>query len=61
VKWVEELIGRRQSLGANEMIGVAFAGFTAGAQKKAARFGVGLRDWKQLEAVIDFRREFWRG
>jgi hypothetical protein len=48
VKWVEELIGRRQSLGANEMIGVAFAGFTAGAQKKAARFGVGLRDWKQL-------------
>ena len=27
VKWVEELIGRRQSLGAQEMIGVASAGF----------------------------------
>jgi hypothetical protein len=48
VKWVEELIGRRQSLGAHEIIGVATAGFTDGAQKKAARFGVRLRDWKRL-------------
>lgn len=48
VKWVEELIGRRQSLGADEIIGVASAGFTTGAQKKAARFGIRLRDLEQL-------------
>lgn len=48
VKWVEELIGRRQSLGADEVTGVASAGFTAGAKKKAARFGVHLRDFQQL-------------
>lgn len=48
MKWVEELIGRRPSLGADEIIGVASAGFTAGARKKAARFGVRLRDFKQL-------------
>src|SRR5258708_3891153 len=36
VKWIEELIGRRKSLGAQEIIGVASAGFTEGAQKKAA-------------------------
>jgi hypothetical protein len=48
VKWIEELIGRRQSLGAQEIIAVASAGFTIGAQKKAARYGVRLRDLKQL-------------
>jgi hypothetical protein len=48
VKWIEELIGRRQSMGADEMIGVASAGFTTGAKKKAARFGVRLRHLKQL-------------
>src|SRR5580700_5888368 len=48
VKWIEELIGRRQSLGAQEIIGVASAGFTQGAQKKAVRYGVRLRDLKQL-------------
>jgi len=48
VKWIEELIGRRESLGAQEIIGVASAGFTQGAQKKAARYGVRLRDLKQL-------------
>src|ERR1039458_7329210 len=48
VKWIEELIGRRKSLGAQEIIGVASAGFTEGAQKKAARYGVRLRDLKQL-------------
>ena len=51
LKWVEELIGRRPSLGADEIIGVASAGFTAGARKKAARFGVRLRDFKQLSDV----------
>jgi hypothetical protein len=48
VKWVEELIGRRESLGAQEIIGVASAGFTEGAKKKAGRYGVRLRDLKQL-------------
>jgi hypothetical protein len=48
VKWIEELIGRRQSLGAHQIIGVASAGFTEGAQKKAARYDVRLRDLKQL-------------
>lgn len=48
VKWIEELIGRRQSLGAQEVIAVASAGFTAGARRKAARYGVLLRDLKQL-------------
>ncbi len=48
VKWIEELIGRRQSLGAEEIIAVASAGFTAGAKKKAARYGIRLRDLKQL-------------
>jgi hypothetical protein len=48
VKWIEELIGRRESLGAETIIGVASAGFTTGAQKKAARHGVLLRDLRQL-------------
>jgi hypothetical protein len=59
VKWVEELIGRRQSLGADEVIGVASAGFTAGAKKKAARFGVHLRDFQQLsdEEITNWGRQ----
>ena len=44
VKWIEELIGRRQSLCAQTIIGVASAGFTKGAQRKAARFGIPLYD-----------------
>ena len=48
VKWIEELIGRRQSLGANTIVAVASAGFTAGAQRKAARYGVLLRDLRRL-------------
>jgi hypothetical protein len=48
VKWVEELHGRRQSLGAQTIIAVASAGFTKGAQKKAARFEVLLRDLRKL-------------
>src|SRR5580700_6264455 len=39
VKWIEELIGRRQSLGADTIIAVASAGFTTGAKRKAARYG----------------------
>jgi Restriction endonuclease len=48
VKWIEELIGRRQSLGAQTVIAVASAGFTSGAQKKAARYGLLLRDLRRL-------------
>ena len=48
VKWIEELIGRRQSLGAQAIIAVASEGFTTGAKKKAARYGVLLRDLRQL-------------
>ena len=48
VKWVEELIGRRQSLQAEAIIAVASAGFTVGAQKKAIRHGVLLRDLRDL-------------
>ena len=48
VKWIEELIGRRQSLGAHTIVAVASAGFTAGAQRKAARYGVLLRDLRRL-------------
>jgi len=48
VKWVEELLGRRQSLKAETIIAVASAGFTTGAQKKAAQHGVLLRELSQL-------------
>jgi hypothetical protein len=48
VKWVEELIGRRESLGAQAVIGVSSAGFTKGAQRKAGPFAVVLYDLRQL-------------
>lgn len=48
VKWIEELLGRKQSLEAETIIAVASAGFTTGAQKKAARHGVLLRDLREL-------------
>jgi hypothetical protein len=48
VKWIEGLMGRRQSLGAQTIIAVASAGFTIGARRKAARYGVLLRDLRQL-------------
>ena len=48
VKWIEELVGRRESLGAHDIIGVSSSGFTKGARKKAERFGVVLHDLRQL-------------
>ncbi len=48
VKWIEELIGRRCSLAANNVIGVSSNGFTSGAIKKANRYGVMLYDLKEL-------------
>lgn len=44
VKWIEELIGRRLSLQADALIAVSASGFTSGAIKKAATYGIFLRD-----------------
>jgi hypothetical protein len=48
VKWIEELIGRRASLAANNIVGVSYSGFTSGAIKKANKYGVQLYDLKEL-------------
>lgn len=56
VQWVEELYGRRASLGAISVMGVSAAGFTAGAIKKAERLGVFLRD---LRSVTDEEVKHW--
>lgn len=48
VKWIEELIGRRISLNADAVIAVSASGFTSGAIKKAARYGIILNDLLSL-------------
>jgi Restriction endonuclease len=48
VQWIEELIGRRVSLGAHAVIAVSSSGFTAGAQAKARRYAIILRSLQQL-------------
>lgn len=48
VKWIEELIGRRESLGADGVIAVSASGFTTTARKKALNRGVVLRDFAAL-------------
>ena len=48
VKWIEELIGRQQSVGAHEVIAVSVAGFTKGAIAKARRYGIVVRDLREL-------------
>lgn len=48
VKWVKELLGRKMSLEADKMIAVSFSGFTEGARKKAAKWGIFLRDLYEL-------------
>lgn len=47
-KWIEELYGRKVSLGAIAMIGVSSSGFTEGAVKKAKRLGIFLCNLSQL-------------
>jgi hypothetical protein len=42
--WIEELIGRRESLRADAVIAVSASGFTTGAMAKAKVFGIILRD-----------------
>ncbi|MCK4494173.1 MAG: restriction endonuclease [Methylococcales bacterium] len=54
VKWVEELIGRQISLQADMVIAVSNSGFTKGAVLKANKYGIAVRDLKQLsEAEIE--------
>jgi len=48
VKWIEELIGRRQSLAADATIAVSSSGFTKGALAKAKRYGILVRDLREL-------------
>src|SRR5690606_9187578 len=56
VRWIEELIGKRQSLRADTVIAVSDGGFTAGAIKKAEAFGVIIRD---LETLTDDEIAQW--
>jgi hypothetical protein len=46
--WIEELIGRKQSLNLDGVIGVAVNGFTKLAEKKAKRYGIMLYDFRDL-------------
>jgi hypothetical protein len=48
VMWIEELMGRRDSLGATAVVAVSASGFTDGARLKAAAKGVALRELAQL-------------
>jgi hypothetical protein len=48
VKWIEELIGRRESLRANAVIAVSSSGFTSGAIAKAKNHGIITRDLREL-------------
>ncbi len=48
VQWIEELIGRRASLGAMSMLAVSSSGFTIGAIRKAERFGIFLHELSEL-------------
>lgn len=48
VKWIEELMGRRQSLAANAAIAVSSSGFTKGALIKAKKYGIVTRDLCEL-------------
>jgi hypothetical protein len=40
IRWIEELIGRKQSLGVDAIIAVSSSGFTRSAIKKAKKYGV---------------------
>lgn len=50
VKWIEELYGRKLSLGANLIIGVSSSGFTEPAKKKAKALGVLVKEIKDSTA-----------
>ena len=63
VMWIEELMGRRISLGADVVIAVSASGFTSTARQKAERYGVILRDFATLSPteICDWgtKRKFW--
>ena len=48
VTWIEELMGRRTSLGADAVIAVSASSFTKTAKEKASHFGIILRDFAGL-------------
>lgn len=48
VTWIEELIGRKASLGVDGVIAVSSSGFTEGAIAKARKFGIALREFSVL-------------
>lgn len=56
MQWIECLIGRRISLGAQSVIAVSSSGFTAGALAKARRYGIITRD---LQHLTDKEVEHW--
>lgn len=56
VQWIEDLAGRRLSLGADSVIAVSSSGFTKGAVAKAKRLGVIAR---HLKNVTDLEVESW--
>ena len=58
VMWIEELVGRKQSLGLDGMIAVSLSGFSRLAQKKANRFGIILYDF---EGITDEEIASWVG
>jgi hypothetical protein len=58
VQWIEELIGRRQSLVAQTVMAVSSSGFTKGAIAKAAKHGIAVRDFRNL---TDGEVQAWGG
>jgi hypothetical protein len=56
VQWIECLIGRRISLGAQSVIAVSSSGFTTGALAKARQYGIITRD---LQLLTDQEVESW--
>lgn len=48
VMWIEELIGRKLSLGLDGMIAVSVKGFSSLARTKAKRYGIALYDFDRL-------------
>jgi len=51
VTWIEELMGRRESLGAHATIAVSSSGFTKGALRKAKAFEILTRDLRSLTDI----------
>jgi hypothetical protein len=48
VQWIEGLMGRRISFGAQAVIAVSSSGFTEGARAKASKYDIVLRDLQEL-------------